>query len=139
MFGAVEFSPGGDVYQEVPGVVAGGFSAGEGGGQGGPGGVGEDAVGVVGDGLSHGVLEAFGGLGAWGMSAEVRQDGLGGLAVALLQVAEGFLGRCCLLLVATLFVPLGSGASQVQGGEDHGDGQAARNVGGVGEFLGGLA
>ncbi|WP_420882776.1 hypothetical protein [Streptomyces noursei] len=39
VFGAVEFSPGGDFCQEVPPVLAGGFSAGEGGGQGGLGGV----------------------------------------------------------------------------------------------------
>lgn len=94
---------------------------------------------MVWDDLAHGGREALDGLGAWGTSGEIRQDGLGGLAVALLQVAEGFLGRCCLLLVTALLVPLGGGAGQVQGGEDHGDGEAAGNVGGVGEFLGGLA
>lgn len=64
MLGAVEFPLGCDLGQEVPGVVAGGFGAGEGSGQGGPGGIGQDAVGVVGDDRAKVLLEVAGGCGA---------------------------------------------------------------------------
>lgn len=119
--------------------MAVGFGAGEGRGQRSPGGVGHDAVGVAGEGGAEVLFEAAGGLGSWCAAGQVCQDGCGGLLVAGLEVAEGFVGCCGLLFVAALFVPLGGGAGQVDGGEEQGDGESAGFVGGVGEFLGGLA
>jgi hypothetical protein len=69
--GGVEFAFGGYPVEQGGEVVACGFGLGERGGQGGPGGVGEDAVGVGGDGLADGGLEAVGGFGAGGSSGEV--------------------------------------------------------------------
>lgn len=139
VLGAVEFPLGAHLGQEASGVVASGFGVGEGCGQGGPSGVGEDPVGVVGEGRAEVPLEAAGGLGSWCVAGQLCQDGCGGLLVAGLEVAEGFVGCCGLLLVAALLVPLRGGSGQVHGGEEQGDGESARFVGGVGEFLGGLA
>ena len=124
MLGVVEFPLGAHFGQEASGVVAGGLGVGEGCGQGGPSGIGEDPVGVVGEGRAEVLLEAAGGVGSWGAAGQVRQDGCGGLLVARLEVAEGFLGRCGLLFVAALLVPLGGGAGQVHGGEEQGDGES---------------
>ncbi|TGZ13173.1 hypothetical protein DV517_72570 [Streptomyces sp. S816] len=139
MLGAVELPLGTDFGQEASGVVAGGLGLGEGCGQGGPSGVGENPVGVVGVGRADVLLVAAGGCGSWCAAGQVRQDGCGGLLVASLEVAEGFFGRGCLLFVAALGVPVGGGAGQVDGGEEQGDGESAWLVGGVGEFLGSLA
>ncbi len=94
---------------------------------------------MVGEGRANVLFEAAGGCGSWCAVGQVRQDGCGGLLVARLKVAEGFFGRSGLLCVAALFVPLGGGAGEVHGGEEQGDGESARLVGGVGELLGGLA
>ncbi|GAA5208608.1 hypothetical protein GCM10023323_28810 [Streptomyces thinghirensis] len=98
--------------------MAGGFGVGEGGGQGSPDRVGEDPVGVVGEGHANVLFEAVSGCGSW---CAAGQDGWGGLLVARLEVAEGFFGCCGLLFVAALCVPLGGGAGQVHGGEEQGD------------------
>lgn len=81
MLGSVEFSLGGDFGQEASGVVAGGLGASEGRGEGRPGGIGEDAGGVVGEGCAQVLLEAVDGGGAWGAAGEIRQDWLRGLLV----------------------------------------------------------
>lgn len=81
MFGGVEFSLCGDFGQEVSGVVAGGLGAGQACAEGRPGGIGEDAVGVVWEGCAQILLEAADGGGAWGASGEIRQDWLRGLLV----------------------------------------------------------
>ena len=128
MLGTVEFPPGADLGQEAAGVVAGGLGAGEGRGQGWPCGIGEDAVGVVGEDCAQVLLEAVGCCGTWCATGEIRQDWLGGLLVTGLQVAEGFFGRGGLLLVTTLLMPLGGGARHVERGEDQGDGESARIV-----------
>ncbi len=137
--GAVELSLGAHLDQETSGIVAGGFGLGEGGGQGAPSGVGEDSVGVVGEGRANVLFEAVGGCGSWRAAGQVSQDGCGGLLVARLEVAQSFLDHGGLLFVASLLVPLGGGAGQVHGGEEQGDREPARLAGGVGEFLGGLA
>jgi len=64
-------------------------------------------VGVVGEDCAQILLETAGGCGARCAMGEIRQDWLGGLLVTGLQVAEGFLGRGGLLLVAVLLMPLG--------------------------------
>ncbi len=92
-----------------------------------------------GKGCAKVLLEPAGGCGAWSAAGEVRQDRFGGLLVARLEVAESFLNCCRLLRVATLFVPLGGGAGQVQGREEHGYGEPVRLAGGIGEFLGSLS
>ena len=51
--GGIGFSQGVDLGQEMSGVVAGGFGAGEACGEGRPGGIGEDSVGVVWEGCAR--------------------------------------------------------------------------------------
>jgi hypothetical protein len=104
----------------------------------GPDWIGEDAVGVVGEDCTQILLEAADGCGARCLTGEIRQDRLGGLLVTGLQMAEGFFGRCGLLLVAALLMPLGGRPRHVERGEDQGDGESARIVRGIGEFLGGF-
>lgn len=79
--------------------MAGGLGLGEGCGQGGLSGFGEYPVGVVGEGGAHVLLESAGDGGSWCSVGKLRQDGCGGLLVAGLEVAEGFVG-CCGLLFA---------------------------------------
>lgn len=74
--GGIEFPQGGDLRQEVSGVVAGGLGAGEARAEGRPGGIGADAVGVVWEGCAQIPLEAADGGGAWGAPGGIRQDWL---------------------------------------------------------------
>ncbi|GGZ20835.1 hypothetical protein GCM10010365_46450 [Streptomyces poonensis] len=67
---------------------------------------------MVGEGHANVLFVAAGGCGSWCAAGQVRQGGCGGLLVARLEVAEGFFGRCGLLFVVALFVPLGGGAGQ---------------------------
>ncbi|GGQ13747.1 hypothetical protein GCM10010215_43360 [Streptomyces virginiae] len=90
--------------------MAGGLGVGEGCGQGGPSGVGEDPVSVVGEGRANVLLETTDSCGSWCAAGQVSQDGCGGLLVARLEMAEGFFGRSGLLFVTSLLVPLGGGA-----------------------------
>jgi hypothetical protein len=106
-------------------VVAGSFGLGESGGQGGPGRVGKNPFGMVGDALVDGVLETMDGLGAWGAPSEVSQDGSGCLLVAAAEMGDRLAGGCCLLLVSALFVPVGRGSRRVDQGEEDRYGEAA--------------
>ncbi len=81
MLGGVEVAFGSGFRQELAGAAADGFGAGESCGQRNPGGVGQDAVGVVGDGRTKVLLEAAGGCGTWCAEGEVRQGRCGGLLV----------------------------------------------------------
>lgn len=139
VLGALQFPLDAHLGQEAAGIVALCLGGGKVRGQRSPRGGGHDAVGVVGEGCAEVLLEAAGGVGSWGAAGQVCQDGGGGLLVAGLKVAEGFVGCCGLLLVAALVVPVGGGAGEVDGGEEEGDGESAGAVAGVGEFLGGLA
>ncbi|MFF3781570.1 hypothetical protein [Streptomyces sp. NPDC001933] len=60
MLGGDHFAFGDGLGQEPVLVMAGGLGVGEGGDEGGPGRVGEDAVGLGGDGVADGGLEAVG-------------------------------------------------------------------------------
>lgn len=62
----VEFPLPADLGEDVERVLTGAFRPGEGGCQGGPGGIGEDGGGVVGDGGAQDGGVAHGGLGAGG-------------------------------------------------------------------------
>lgn len=63
--GVVEGSLLGCLVEEVGGVVAGRFGVDEGGGEGGPGGVVEDLVGVGGDGLAYALGVPFSSRSGW--------------------------------------------------------------------------
>jgi hypothetical protein len=74
--------------EEAGGVVACGFSVGEGGGERGPGGVVEDLVGMGGDGLAYALRMAF---GSWLGRAALGESGQGrdcGLVVGGLEIGE---------------------------------------------------
>lgn len=115
----------GRLGQELARVMAAGLGTGEGGDEGRPGRVGEDALGLGGDGVADRGLEAIGVLLAGCAAGELGQDGSGVLLVAGLEVVESLFGCGCLLFVAALGVPVGGGSGQVEGGEEHGDGEAA--------------
>ena len=81
---------------------------------------------MVGKGSAKVLCETVDGCGAWSALGEGRQDRFADLLVARLEVANGFPGGSRLLRVAALLVPDGGGAGQVQGRENHGDGESAR-------------
>ncbi|MFD4394924.1 hypothetical protein [Kitasatospora sp. NPDC058397] len=133
-----EFAAGGCLGEELAGLVAAGFGVGEDGGEGGPGGVGEDPCGVAGDGGAEVVSEVvdrlLGGL-AVGEGGEVFG---GGLVVGALQVLDGELGGLGLLVVATGLVPAaGEDRRPDEGGDQDGEGVAAGSVAGVEDVAGG--
>ncbi|MET9221322.1 hypothetical protein ABZX65_21450 [Streptomyces sp. NPDC003300] len=99
--------------EEVREVVSGAFGLGKGGRQCGPGGVGQDAVGLVGDGLPDGGLESLGRFRARSAVGEVGQDRGCGLLIAGVQVGDLGVGGGCLLLVAALLVLAGGGDGQL--------------------------
>jgi hypothetical protein len=81
------------------GVVALGFGGSEGGGERWPGGVGDDAFGVLGDVGAYLLGVAFDGVGWWLVSGEGGQGFCGGLLVGSVQVDEALPGGGDLLVV----------------------------------------
>jgi hypothetical protein len=111
--GVVEGSLVGGLVEELGGVVAGGLCVGEGGGEGSPGGVVEDLIGMGGDGLAYALGMAF---GSWLGRAALREGDQGrdcGLVVGGLEVSECAPGRLDLLVVVAGGLPAVDG--------DHGE------------------
>ncbi|OEU98041.1 hypothetical protein AN217_09600 [Streptomyces qinglanensis] len=79
--GGVEFAARGGFGEDLPGTVAAAFGLGEAGSQSGPGRVGQDSFGVLGDGRAQVLLVALGGLGLRCSASKGREGGLGGVLV----------------------------------------------------------
>jgi len=112
----------------------------ESGGEGWPGRVGDDPVGVFGQDGAHLLSMAVGSGRAGGAGSEAGQGHCGGLLVGGAKVGEGLFGGGVLLMVLAGVVPAGDGDDDCDGRAQEPGGRAAIVVGvGAGELPGGVA
>ncbi len=138
--GGGEFTLGGGFLEELVGLVAAGFGIGEDGGEGGPSGIGENAVGVVGDGGADVVDEGPASLLARLTGGEAVENGCESLIGCHLKVMKGLAGGFGLVSVALRVVPVGGeDRSPNEGGEQGGQDACVGPGGGVGDVAGGNA
>ncbi|SES29144.1 hypothetical protein SAMN05421870_11560 [Streptomyces qinglanensis] len=140
MAGCAEFAFGSGFPEELVGFVAAGFGVGENCGEGGPSGVGEDAVGMVGDGGAEVVDEGPAGLLARLTGGEAVETGRECLIGCRLKVLEGLTGRFSLVSVALRFVPVGGEDRRPnEGGNQAGQGACIGTGGATGDVARGGA
>ncbi|MFD7732187.1 tyrosine-type recombinase/integrase [Kitasatospora phosalacinea] len=135
--GGGEFAAGGGLLEELSGLVTEGLGIGEGGGQGGPVRVGEDAGRVVGDGGADVSGEGAGDLRSGAAVGEGGQLVGGGLVVDGLKALDGL---PCSLGVAAGLVPAADEDHHPHQGRDHdGEGVAVGPVTRAEDVAGGSA
>lgn len=138
--GGGQFALSGGLAEELMGFVAACFGVGQDGGQGLPGWVGEDAVGLIGDGGADVVGEQSASSVPRLVAAELGEDRCEGGVGDGLEVGEGSLGGVGLVGVVLCFVPAGGDdRGPDESGEQGGEGAAVGAGSTVGDVAGGAA
>lgn len=134
---SVQFALSGGFLEELVGLVPSGFGVGEGGGERGPGRVGEDALGVLGDGCSYVAGENAAGLLPGWSGCEFGERRGEGAVGGCLEVLDGLAGGVGLVGVVLRFVPAPSDDGGPDEGRDQGGECAAVGAcGGVNDVAG---